>query len=348
VTRRTLQLRLTLWFALSVLAVGLLFAGITYFHLRHELKVEQWERVHPENPDFILHGTYSAAEIDDIAGHILHISLLISLPIAGLALLLGWYLARKSLRPVASINDQLQQIEVTNLDARIRTPDADAELETITRNINELLERIEHSYRDNAEFSARVAHELRTPLTLMRLQLEEYSARIEPGLSENLQDELQRLEGYVDQCLLIARAERGQMEVKLESVDLPSLVEDVLEPFSLLAREEGRELHWQAPAPLQVEAAPWLLRQILHSLLSNALKHGKEEISVQLKSTENGARLTVANPIKDHRSGGTGIGLRIVEALARVHPSLRYGTSVSDGQYCAYFTLGTIDRPSDG
>lgn len=167
---------------------------------------------------------------------------MISLPVAVLALLLGRYLARKSLRPVAEINQQLQQIGTVNLNARIQTRDADSELETITQNINALLERIETGYGEMAEFSAQVAHELRTPLTLMRLQLEDASTKIDPELSEGLQDELQRLESYVDQCLLIARAERGQLPIEAESIQLSALVEDVVEPFTLLAREEGREL----------------------------------------------------------------------------------------------------------
>lgn len=333
--RSSLQFRLTTWFTLSLLAVSLLFAGITYFHLRHELRFEQWQRVHPENPDFVLHGTYSAKEIDDIAGHILHISLFFSLPFAALAIALGWYLARKSLRPVTSINRQLQQIQAANLDERLRTPDADSELETITRNINALLERLEAAYRDVAEFSARVAHELRTPLTLMRLQLEDSSANIEPTLAENLQDELQRLEGYVNQCLLIAQAERGRLDTTSEQVALPVLIEDVLEPFSLLAKEDHRQLYFEYEAALQVETVPWILRQLLHNLLSNALKHGEGPISVLLETPEGTPRLSIINPIKKELTSGTGIGLRIVNALTRAQTSLRVDSFTLHNTYHA-------------
>jgi two-component system heavy metal sensor histidine kinase CusS len=335
VKRHPLQIRLTVWFASSVLTVGLLFALITYFHLRHELRFEQWQRVHPDNPDFVLHGTYSDAEIDDIAGHILHISLLISLPVAGISLLLGRYLARKSLRPLVSINDQLQQIEAKNLNARILTPDADIELETITRNINALLERIERSYSDVSEFSARVAHELRTPLTLMRLQLEDSSESIEPSLSEGLQEELQHLESYVDQCLLIARAERGLLEATYETIHLPSLIEDVLEPFSLLAKEENRHLRWEEHRHLPIEAVPWIIRQILHNLLGNALKHGQGDIDLSLESSPQGMVLSVSNPCKNEKTDSTGIGLRMVEALVRSHGSLSHVKTVENGTYTA-------------
>lgn len=336
---KSLQLRLAIWFTASVLLVAGLFATITYLHLRHELRFEQWQRVHPENPDFVLHGTYSEKEIHDIAGHILHISLGSSIPVALLALLLGRYIARKSLRPVASINSQLQKIGAQHLDSRLHTPDADAELETITRNINALLTRVENNYREVAEFSARVAHELRTPLTLMRLQLEDSSSKIDPVLAENLQDELNRLEGYVEQCLLIARAERRQIEVIPKPVRLQELLEDIVEPFNLLAKEQQRALIWEPAGEVEVMVAPWILRQILHNLLSNALKHGRDTIQLELYPKESGAYIVITNPIADAEQNSTGLGLRIVEALARAHGSIHFETSASDETFRVQLTI---------
>ena len=337
--RRPLQFRLTVWFALSVLIVGLLFAGITFLHLRHELRVEQWQRVHPEYPDYVLHGTYSKDEINDIAGHILHISVLVSIPFALVALLIGRSLSRRSFRPLASINSQLQQIEASSLDQRIQTPDADVELEAITRSINALLDRIEESYRDVAEFSARVAHELRTPLTLMRLQLEESSVSIDPALAETLQDGLHRLEGYVDQCLLIARAERGQLEINRESVHLATLISDSLEPYSLLAKDEGREMYWQCGSDRNIMVVPWMIRQILNNLLSNALRHGTGDVSVILEDSGTDILLTISNSFGEKGAPGTGIGLRIVDALVKAHGGIYHAASIEDGVYRAELRL---------
>lgn len=312
---RSFRIRLAVWFATSVWAISAVLFTVTYFHLRHELKVEQWERVHPDHPDFVLHGTYSEDEIDDIADHIIHISLLLSVPFMGLAIGLGWYLANKSLRPISVINEQLNQIEASRLDVRVYAPDVDSELEAITRNINALLERIEESYRGLTEFSARVAHELRTPLTLMRLQLEAYAASIDADVAESLQDELMRLEGFVEQCLLIARAERGQVEVKPERLCLRTLIDDVIEPFHLLAREAAGAIFLTGSGTPEIVADPWILRQVLHNLLSNAIKHGNGSISIDIQQDAYGSGVEIRNPCKEVRSQGTGLGLRIVEAL---------------------------------
>lgn len=322
--KRSLQTRTTIWFALSTLGVTLVFALVTYLHLRHELSVERWERSHPDRPDFILHGSYSQDEVNDIAGELLHLSLLYSAAVAIVAIALGVYLSRQALRPVAAINKQLQSIGAANLSDRVDVPEADPELTAITANINSLLSRIETSYRDLSEFSARVAHELKTPLTLMRLQLEDPSGRIDPELAEGLQDELRRMEHYVEQCLLIARAERGQLDLPLQPLPLKPLLEDLVEPFTLLAREEQRELQLHAPTNATVNASPWAIRQILHNLIGNALKHGAGPISIQLQETGQHVALTIANPLRSARSAGTGLGLQAVKALSQQHPGLAF------------------------
>lgn len=53
-----------------------LFLSIAYWHLEHELRQEKWERVHPDHPDWILHGSYSDAEVRDIVGELIKSSLL--------------------------------------------------------------------------------------------------------------------------------------------------------------------------------------------------------------------------------------------------------------------------------
>jgi hypothetical protein len=51
------------WFTLSLLSVMAVFVGVTYAHLQHELRVERWERPHPGNADWNLHGSYSEAKV---------------------------------------------------------------------------------------------------------------------------------------------------------------------------------------------------------------------------------------------------------------------------------------------
>jgi signal transduction histidine kinase len=335
---KSLRWRMALWFALSVMVVLTVFVGITHFHLRHELNVEKWERSHPGNTPFLLHATYSDPEVDDIVGELTQLSLLYALPVGLLAVGIGYVLARRAFEPVADMNRQLQAIGARSLDHRVQLREADAEFRSIEENVNGLLIRLDGSFRQLTEFSAQVAHELRTPLTLIRLQVEEAAGRIEPALAESLQDELGRLSDFVDQCLLLATAEQGRLTLRTEDVPLRALVLEMIDTYELLARESARQLTVVPGEEVTVAADPRYLRQMLHNLLTNALRHGQGEIQVSVWRDAGGVGCRVSNvaaPLAPATAPGTGLGLRIVQALAALHPGLSFKHELSGGRFIA-------------
>jgi signal transduction histidine kinase len=334
---RSLRWRMALWFALSVVGVLAIFVAITVWHLRTELQVEKWERSHPGQPGFILHGNYSDPEINDIAGELAELSLFYAIPVALLALGVGYLLARRAFQPVSDMNTQLRAIGARSLDQRVHLTAADAEFRSIEENLNALLGRLDASFRQLTEFSAQVAHELRTPLTLLRLQVEEAAGRIEPALAESLQDELSRLSDYVDQCLLLATAEQGRLTLKLAPVPLRTLATEMMETYELLARDVDRRLTVVAAEDAVVTADPRYLRQMLHNLLTNALRHGKGGIFVTIGRDGTDVVCRVGNAIASQTAAapGTGLGLRIVRALAGLHPKLAFKNGEVAGRYSA-------------
>ncbi len=334
----SLRWRVALWFALSVMAVLVVFVGITRLHLIHELQTEKWERSHPGQPGFVLHGNYSDPEIDDIVGELSRLSFFYALPVAVLALGLGFLLARRALAPVQDLNGQLQAIGARSLDQRVRLRDADVEFRGIEENLNALLGRLDGSFRQLTEFSAQVAHELRTPLTLLRLQVEEAAGHIEPALAESLQDELSRLSDYVDQCLLLATAEQRRLTLRSESLSLSALVREMIETYELLARESARQLKVTMADDVVVSADPRYLRQMLHTLLTNALRHGKGAIQVTVAREAGRAYIRVSNAVSGQAPAaapGTGLGLRIVRALAALDPHLTFQGAEQAGHFTA-------------
>lgn len=335
---KSLYWRFAAAFALSLLAVMAAFIASTYSHLQSELRIEQWERALPGHKDWVLHGSYSEAEIDDIVGELWRLALVYAAPVTALALGLGYYLARRSFQPVAEINRQLQAIGAQSLNQRLILEHADEEFRAIKRNINSLLDRLDTSFRQLTEFSAQVAHELRTPLTLLRLQIEEAAGRIEPALAESMQEELRRLSDYVDQCLLLATAEQGRLTLNLTPVPLAATVSEMIDTYELLARAENRTLTVSAPAEATVSADARALRQILHNLLTNALRHGTGPIRVGVAREGAESVCTVENdvasrPVAAHP--GTGLGLRIVRALAALHPGLSFSAGIRGDRHIA-------------
>ncbi len=315
---RSLRWRIASWYAVSLLSVLGVSIAVTYVHLEHELRVERWERTHPNHADWTLHGSYSESEIGDIVGELWHLSILYAAPVVALSLAIGYSLAARSFGPVADINRQLGEIGPKNLKRRLNVNGADREFEEIEANINSLLTRLEDSFKQLTEFSAQVAHELRTPLTLLRLQVEDAEGKIEPALAESLQDELRRLSDYVDQCLLLATAEQGRLELRSENIPLGRLLLDMIDTYDLWAKSEKRSIELSKDDDLHVSSDPRYLRQMLHSLLTNAMRHGSGPIRVVVSRDERGTICSISNdvPANAPPERGTGIGLRVTRALA--------------------------------
>jgi len=316
---KSLRWRLTLWFALSLLVVVTVLVGSAHWHLDYELRKEKWERTSSAHPDWILHGSFTDKEVHDILGELLQFWLIVGVPVVGLALLAAYFLARQSTKPVRNVNRQLSCLGATTLRQRIQAPDADPEIAELVRHLNGLLGRLETSFTQLQEYTSQVAHELRTPLQLMRLQVETNAAKMDPGLAEELQEELARLSSFVETALTIARAEQGRLELKPEALALKAFVSDVVEPFSRLADAERRRLLWSCPN----EAIAWTdrhaLKQILFNLLNNAIKHGQGDILLRIRCCATNVWFLLGNQPVDRGSkdgNGLGIGLRLVRALA--------------------------------
>ena len=316
---KSLRWRLTVWFGASLLVVvpGLILAA--HWHLDYELRQEKWERTTPAHPDWILHGSYSDKEVQDILGELVQFWILVGVPLVGLALVFAYFIARRSDRPVREVNRQLSRFGPATLAERLQVPDVDPEVGELVRHVNELLTRLEMAFTHLQEYTTQVAHELRTPLQLMRLRIEAEAMGMKPELAEDLQEELARLTNYVETALTIARAEQGHLELAPEPVALKEFLTDMLEPFSRLAASEGRRLLWSCPADVVVQADRSAFKQILFNLLANALKHGDQDIWLRVRSRPCSVSLLLGNRVAERSQTsrqGLGIGLRLVQALA--------------------------------
>ena len=312
------RLRIAAWFGLALACIVGLLIFTAHRHLDHELHLEKWDRSHPKFPDWSLHGSYTDAEVHDILGELVQVWIWVGLPALGIALGAGFLLANRSIRPVRSINRALAMKTPGTLKTGIPLPERDPVLAELVSQINALLLRVGNAYDEIAEYSSRVAHELRTPLTLLRMRIEQSAADIPPELSEQLQDELSRLSKFVERSLLAAKAESGRLEFKRIDVDLSALLEDLKEPYEILATEAKIALEWAVPPGVHVVSDGDLLRQILHNLLGNACRYGASKVRLQVASTGQETILSLDNEYRsDSRApGGLGIGLRLVRALA--------------------------------
>ncbi len=324
---KSLRARMAVWLGVSFLVVTATFLFMTYRLLEEELRQKSWQKDYPAHPDWRLHGSFSEAEVRDILGELFEAILIGAVPLLIATGLLGWWLARKSLAPISSVNQQLQSKTSANLGQPIHLPEVDVEFRALVVHLNDLLKRLNASFQEMNNYAAKVAHELRTPLAIMRLKVEQAGNRINPELAEELENELHRLTHVVDQSLLIARAELGRLCAERTPCDLAALVRDLVGDFELLAAEEQRRLWIKSSRSAWVLADPRHLRQIIHSLLTNALKHGQGDFAVRVRSQGQRAVLFVANRVEfcslDHERT-LGLGLRVVSVLLHLDPQVHF------------------------
>jgi signal transduction histidine kinase len=344
---KSLRTRLTLWFGIGFIVITAAFTVLIHHTLEAELLQKACNKIYPELPEWRLHDSLTEAEVTEIANELMKSALLWAVPVVFAAIAGGYWLARQSLRPIASVNRQLQAKNPGNLGEPIALPEADVEFRDLLRQLNDLLSRLDSSFGEMNNYAAKVAHELRTPLSIMRLKVEQAGERISPELAEGLENELHRLTHVVDQSLLIARAEQGRVMPMRSVFDFSAAVTEVVGDFQLLAAEQSRRFTLQSDNDCWVSADPRHLRQITHTLLTNALKHGSGDLIVRLKRHPHRAVLLVSNRVSrtTNPESTLGLGLRVVTALLRLEPDVRLQRRRGNSYYTTLLRIPTVEQP---
>ncbi len=210
----------------------------------------------------------------------------------------GWFVARRTLRPVARVASAAESIAAGDLGARL--PDySNDEFGTLARSFNHmadevqrLIVRLEAAAERERQFSADVAHELRTPLTgmaaassLLADELDQLpSSACRPA--EILIHDVHRLRTLVSELLELAALESAPGEVDEFALGLHTAVETVVADAET---RRAAPLHLDVPDDLEVLCEPSGLRRILANLIDNAIKHGRGDIVVAAAVDESGA-----------------------------------------------------------
>jgi two-component system, OmpR family, sensor kinase len=263
-----------------------------------------------------------------------------------LAVLLGRWLSRQALVPLARMAQAVQTIDATALDQRLPDPKTGDELQKLSTAFNAMLTRLQEAFARQARFTGDASHQLRTPLTALLGQIE-VALRRDRGLEEykrtllSVQHQGLNLRQIVEMLLFLARADAESNLSELEEVDLAEWLSQHLNSWTDHNRFRDIKLKNASGRPIPVRVQPPLLGQLVDNLLENACKYSQSgsQIDVTVGADPKVITLTIqdsgcgvaADDIphifepfyrspQARRSGlnDVGLGLSVVQRIAKV------------------------------
>jgi len=271
----------------------------------------------------------------------------------------GFWIARRSMRPMRLLTRTLQGVRATQLSKRLDANRLPRELIFFATSFNDMLDRLEDSFNRLTRFSTDLAHELRTPINNLRGEAEvalskartaeEYRQIIESSI-----EEYEHLSHMIESLLFIAKAEGTDIAIQRAEFSAEKEILAVLDYYDAYIDEKKITISFTGSALLSAD--PMLFRRIMANVLSNALRYTPEggRVSLTVSQAPDGEviiaiidtgvgiatadidqifnRFYRGSAAKKMVSRGTGLGLSIVKSIMDLHGgAIKIASKPSEG-----------------
>ena len=299
-------------------------------------------------------------------------------PFAIFWLCLGcWLLAERLIAPILEVTEAAQGITADHLSRRLPLGNHKDELNQMVVCLNQMLDRLERSFRRIRQFSGDASHELRTPLTILRGETEvtlrwaKTPEEFRDMLRSNM-EEIDRMERIIESLLTLAKSEVGELTLEMKEFSLSDMVQELYLQSRILGEGKGIDVNLalDVDEEVRIRGDELRLRQMFLNLISNAIKYTPEKghLEISLAMDGNCARVDISDTgigipaehlphifdrfyrvdkARNRMDGGTGLGLAIVKWIAEAHGG---GISVTStvGQGSSFSVQLPIAGPEDG
>ncbi len=263
-----------------------------------------------------------------------------------LAIVGGWFMAQRALSGVAMVTRTAQQISEQDLNTRVPVRHRHNEIDLLAITFNQMLDRVQMLVTGIRQMNDNIAHDLRSPIARIRglAEVTLTSASCEQEyrqMAGSTIEECDRLLDMINTMLTISRTEAGVSPVERTCVDLAAITADACNLFQPLAEDKSLVLDLQMGGPAKLAGDQRMLQRMVANLIDNAIKYTQagghimvaltpckdKQICLTVKDTGIGIRPEDQSRVFERffrgdqarTQSGSGLGLSLAKAIARVH-----------------------------
>lgn len=274
------------------------------------------------------------------------------LMIFGIAMLiiaiLSYYLTNHISRPIEDLRNASLQIAHGDYKARV-LPLGNNELTELAKAFNTMSRRLQNVDKQRNQFVSNASHELKTPLSSMKILIESLlyqDSEIDPSVLKDflgdIDKEIDRLTNLINDLLYITKMDAETDVIEVSEVDLDDLISQILMMLMPIAEKKGISIEFFERDKVRAECNAVMVRQAISNLVDNGIKYTKPggRILVRISQDESNAFISVkdngvgidkddlqhiferfyrVDKARSRLSGGTGLGLNIVNSIAVTH-----------------------------
>ena len=285
--------------------------------------------------------------LDDLVSNFFYLVGWLLVPLLALLLAVNIFSVWAELRPLGKVSSMAASIGPEATGKRLPEDGQPAEVMPVIRGVNRALERLDHGFQVQRQFTADAAHELRTPLAVLGAHLDTLG---DGKAVTALRQEVATMSRLVGQLLRIAQLDTLTI-APADRVDLHGIAIDAAAALAPLALKEGRSIEMTGvERPVWVLGDAEALGQAIRNLIENALNHTPRGTTVEIElGADRSLRVSDHGPgvppeqrelvfrrfwRASRRVGGAGLGLAIVAKVAETHGGTVHVEDAADGGAC--------------
>lgn len=261
--------------------------------------------------------------------------------------LVGYLFMKRAFSPVRKMVTITKTITAEDLSLRLDPVESHDEIGELAETLNDMIARLERSFKQIRQFSGDVSHELKTPLAELKcnaevaLRKERTPKEYQIALHDVIED-TEQLQKIVEDLLFLARMDSQSLPLSFTTLELQNVFLEVFEHSHLLAKHKSLALEFQDIEPVYINGDSGLLKRLFSNLMLNAIQYTPSggEITFSLHKQTTQAVFTVTDTgigipeeclphifdrfyrveqSRSHETGGSGLGLAIVQKIAELH-----------------------------